>query len=236
MNVDKTLMRHRREFGRAIANKQFEVSPGGILFPKIGASEGGAFVGGVFEGEHRRYASTPSRAHMRRFARLPLVGRHFRAMRLRHQGEGELIERFAGPNIIPTQGLNHILDVIAHGVTAVNPWYVALYNGATVPGAGLTGANFAATQTEFTGYDETTRVAFNEGAAAAGVIDNAASRAVFTCNASATVRGGALLSASAKGANGAGDVLLACAAFPSSRAVVDDDELAVKYTLTLTSG
>lgn len=139
------------------------------------------------------------------------------------------------PNIIPTQGLNHILDVVAHGTTAVNPWYVGLFEANVTPGASLTGATFDSVCTEFTDYDEATRVAYVEAAASGGVISNSASRAVFTVNASATVYGGALLSASAKNAAGGSDVCLAAVKFASSRAVVSTDELAVRYTLTLTS-
>lgn len=198
MNDINAVMRHRGEFARAIANKRYEVSDAGLLFPlqKV-------FVGGAFEDEHRR--------------------------------GGDLIGRGLGPNIIPTQGLNHLLDVIAHGTTPINPWNVGLFQTNTNPPANLTGTNFHATLTEFTAYDETTRVAFNEGAAVNGVLDNASNRAVFTINATGTVYGGALLSASAKLANGAGDLCLAAAKFAASRNVVDDDELAVKYTLTATS-
>lgn len=229
--MSNDLMRHRGEFARAINNRRYEFGENGILFPTIANS----FVGGVMDMEHRRYEPSDKRRMLRKLARMPLVGPYAKRFRLR-QGGGDLIERIAGPNIIPTQGLNHILDVITHGAAQVNPWYFALYTGATAPAAGLTGTNFAATQTEFTGYDEATRVAYVEGTPAGGVIDNAASRAVFTCNATATIRGGALLSASAKGASGASDILLACSAFPASRAVIDDDELAAKYTLTITSG
>lgn len=192
------LMRHRGEFARAIANKRFEITPAGILFPQQGV-----LAAGVFDVEHRR--------------------------------QGDFLGRDIGPNVIPTEGLDHFLNVIAHGTTQVNPWYVALFEGNVTPGATLTGATFAGTCTECTAYDETTRVEFNEAASSGGVMSNAANRAVFTMNATKTVYGGALLSASAKGDATGGTVCLAAAKFSTSRAVVDDDELAVKYTLTLTS-
>ena len=110
---------------------------------------------------------------------------------------------------------------------------MALFEGNVTPGASLTAATFTATTTECTAYDEAARVAFNEGAAAAGVIDNAANRALFTMNATKTVYGGALLSASAKSATTG--TLLAAARFATPRNVVDDDELSCRYTLTLTS-
>lgn len=42
--LNAELMRHRAEFARAIRNKHYELSDGGVLFPKQGA-----FLGGVFE-------------------------------------------------------------------------------------------------------------------------------------------------------------------------------------------
>lgn len=192
------LMRHRGEFARAIANKKYEVSPAGILFPQMGLS-----VNGVFDTEHRR--------------------------------AGDLVGRDISPNIIPTEGLNHLLDVLAHGAAQVDPWYVALFEGNVTPGATLTGATFNSVCTECTAYDETTRVAFVEGAPSAGVLDNSANRAVFTMNGVKTVYGGALLQAQAKLDATAGQLCLAASKFSASRAVVAGDELAVKYTLTATS-
>lgn len=150
-----------------------------------------------------------------------------------HRRKGDLIARVAGSNIIPTEGLNHILNTILHGGSQVLTWYVALFEGNVTPAASLTAATFTATTTECTAYDESTRVEFNEGAASGGVLDNASNRAIFTMNATKTVYGGALLSASAKSATTG--TLLAAARFSTSRNVVDDDELSVRYTLTLTS-
>ena len=150
-----------------------------------------------------------------------------------HRRGGDLIARVAGSNIIPTEGLNHILSAVVAGGSQVLTWYMALFEGNVTPGASLTAATFTATTTECTAYDEATRVAFQGGAAASGVIDNAANRALFTMNATKTVYGGALLSASAKSATTG--TLLAAARFATPRNVVDDDELSCRYTLTLTS-
>ena len=150
-----------------------------------------------------------------------------------HRRGGDLIARVAGSNIIPTEGLNHILSTVLAGGSQVLTWYLALFEGNVTPGASLTAATFTATTTECTAYDALNRVAFQEGAAASGVIDNAANRALFTMNATKTVYGGALLSAQTKSATTG--TLLAAARFSTPRNVVDDDELSVRYTLTLTS-
>lgn len=196
MNEIASVMRHRREFARAIANRQFEITPAGIHFPAQHC-----FVGGAFDTEHSR--------------------------------DGELLGRDLSPNIIPTEGLNHLLDVLVHGSTQISPWYIALFEGNVTPAANLTGATFASTCTETTAYNETARVPYNEGAAAAGATDNGANRAVFTMNATKTIYGGAMLSTSPK--SDATGLILAASKFSASRAVIAADELAVKYTLTATS-
>lgn len=150
-----------------------------------------------------------------------------------HRRGGDLIARVAGSNIIPTEGLNHILSIVVAGGSQVLTWYMALFEGNVTPGASLTAATFTATTTECTAYTESTRVAFQEGTPATGVIDNASNRAIFTMNATKTVYGGALLSASAKSATTGS--LLAAARFATPRNVVAGDELSVRYTLTLTS-
>lgn len=150
-----------------------------------------------------------------------------------HRREGDLLARVAGSNIIPTEGLNHILSAVVAGGSQVLTWYMALFEGNVTPGATMTAANFTSTATECTAYAETTRVAYQEGTPTGGVVDNASNRALFTMNATKTVYGGALLSASAKSATTG--VLLAAARFATPRNVVADDELSVRYTLTLTS-
>ena len=146
---------------------------------------------------------------------------------------GKLIARDISSNIVSTEGLNHLLSVGLAGGSQVGTWYVAPFEGNYTPVAGLTAATFTAAATECTAYDEATRVAYVEAAPSGGVITNSASRAVFTINASKTLYGAALVSASAKSSTSG--TLLAAARFSSSRAVVDNDEVAIAYTLTLTS-
>lgn len=219
--------RQRRELARAVSNMKYEFTDDGRIF----LPEQKLFAGGVFTTEHRRYEPSTKRRILRPLARLPLVGKQFKAMRLK--GGGDLLSRDISANVLPTEGLNHSLDVILHAGTQVTAWYVALFEANVTPGATLTAATFTSTTTECTAYDETTRVAYVEAAAAAGVTTNSASRAEFTMNATKTIYGGALLSVSTKSATTG--TLLAAAKFSASRAVVDDDVLAVAYTITLTS-
>lgn len=152
---------------------------------------------------------------------------------LEHRRGGKLIGRDTASNLIVTEGRNHILDVVLHGSTQVTTWYVALFEGNYTPVAGLTAATFTSAATECTAYDEATRVPYVEAAASGGVTTNSASKAVFTINASKTIYGAALLSASAKSSTSG--TCLAAARFSSSRAVVDDDEISLSYSITLTA-
>jgi len=175
------------------------------------------------------YGFTPSQSEGALDGSMPVMG----VFELEHRRNGKLIGRDISSNIVTTEGLNHILSTVVAGGSAVSPWYIALFEGNYTPVAGLTAATFTASATECTAYDEAARVAYVEGTPSGGVIDNSASRAVFTMNATKTIYGGALLSVSTKSSTSG--TLLAAARFSSSRAVVDDDELSVRYSLTLTS-
>lgn len=172
---------------------------------------------------------TPSQSEGALDGSMPVMG----VFELEHRRNGKLIGRDIASNIVTTEGLNHILSTVVAGGSAVSPWYIALFEGNYTPVAGLTAATFTASATECTAYDEAARVAYVEGTPSGGVIDNSASRAVFTMNATKTIYGGALLSVSTKSSTSG--TLLAAARFSSSRAVVVADELSVRYSLTLTS-
>lgn len=136
-------------------------------------------------------------------------------------------------NLAVDEFLNHMLDVTLHGSTPVNPWYVGLFEGNYTPVAGDTAATFPASATECTAYDESTRQAYVEAAAAAKVTTNSANRATFTFNAAKTVFGAFLASLSTKG--GTTGTLGPADKGAASKSVVDDDVLLIAYSLTLTA-
>jgi hypothetical protein len=135
-------------------------------------------------------------------------------------------------NIVTTEGLNRILDVMFHGTTQTASWYCGLIETDTAPAAGM---NYdVPVFTESTSYDEATRPVYDEAAAAAGSTTNSASKAVFTINATKTMYGAALFSINTKGdhTGGANNVLYCYAKFTTSRAVLDDDIINLTYTVT----
>lgn len=158
------------------------------------------------------------------------VGGVFDVMHIR---KGELIDHTQDHNLVVNEGLNHILDVVLHGTTQVTSWYIGVFEGNYTPVSTVTAATITSASTESTAYDETTRVAYDEAAASSQVTTNSSSKATFTFNATKTIYGAFLASASAKSATSG--VLLAAAKFGTAKAVVDDDQLLITYTFTATS-
>jgi hypothetical protein len=132
-------------------------------------------------------------------------------------------------NLITNVGLDHILDVIFHGTSAVATWYIGLKNAGTVA-AGDTSASHAG-WTENQNYTEATREAYVEAAASSQSITNSASKASFAIDTdSQTIAGAFLISESTKG--GTTGVLIAAVDFASSKAADDGDTLEVTYTIS----
>jgi len=140
------------------------------------------------------------------------------------------------PNLVPTQGLNHILMVALSNTAKLNNFYLALYSGNYTPTAALTAANFAATATEIVsgteGYSDATRPGWTPTITAAGVMDNYAAKATFNIvtATSLTIRGAALLSDAVKGSTSG--VLISAAKFASDRIEYNGNEYNLGYRVT----
>ena len=133
-------------------------------------------------------------------------------------------------NIIPTEGRNSILNVAFNAATQITAWYLAPFEGNYTPLATDTAANFTANTTECTAYDEATRVAWVEAAPSGQSITNAASKATFTFNATKSVYGAFMASASAKSATTG--TLIAASKFSAVRSVVDNDQILLTYVFS----
>ena len=169
---------------------------------------------------------------------LALTGEVF----LDHMRDGKYLcfEEYQGKNIIPTQGLNEILDVAVGAVAKEAAWYVYIFKTNYTPIATNTAANSLGAaglhgECQDIDYDVplTNRPAYTIIAAAAGVITNAASKAAFTIAATITVYGAGVCSSQAKTA--VTGFLLAAKKFDTSRAVIDNDVLYVTYQISATS-
>ncbi|MCP4210873.1 MAG: hypothetical protein GY764_05280 [Halieaceae bacterium] len=144
--------------------------------------------------------------------------------------DGVLLGEQSDGNIVVNEGLDHILDVAFHGITATPTWYIGIFEGNYTPIATVTAATITAASTESTAYDETYRVEWVEAAAASQSITNSASKATFTMNDTKTIYGAFLISDRDK--SDTAGVLAAASAFSASRSLVATDELLVTYTLS----
>lgn len=137
---------------------------------------------------------------------------------------GQLKWQDQAKNIVVNGGLDHILDVIFHGVTAVDPWYVGLKGSGSVSSADTLATHGG--WTEATGYTGD-RKEYEEAAASSQSITNSANVATYTISSTATIAGAFL--ASVTGATG---TLMCVADFAAAKGVASDDTLEVTYTIS----
>lgn len=143
--------------------------------------------------------------------------------------DGNLKWREEVHNLVVSAGLNDSLDKHFKGSAYTAAWYVGLTAGSPSFAAGDTMASHAG-WTEDQNYSEATRPALTLGAVSGGSVDNSASKAGFSINATATIGGAFLVTVSTKG--GTTGVLYGGAAFAANRSVVSGDTLNVTATLT----
>lgn len=146
---------------------------------------------------------------------------------------GVVVEREVTHNLMPVEGINHVLGAALKGGTQVPTWYIGLYSGNYTPLSTDLAATFPSLAGELTTYDEATRREWVEGSVVSGALDNLASRAEFTSSADATVYGGFISSNSTKG--GTGGVLLSAVRFSSPKAFNAGEILRVTAGFTFTS-
>lgn len=156
----------------------------------------------------------------------------------RKKGTDELISRTVDHNVVTTEGLDAILDIMFHNSTQIATWYIALFNDDVTPDADTTYAVPVYTESNAK-YDEATRPAYTEAASSGGVMTNTASKARFTFNDAETIYGGALVGGGTDG-NTKGDVagggtLFSAAQFAAEKVMADDEYLDVTVEITATS-
>lgn len=145
--------------------------------------------------------------------------------------DGSIRWQDTAKNIVTTEGLNHILDILFAGDTQINPWYVGLLGSSPSPAAEWTKTEVGAA--DFVDYDEATLQAYVD-ARSSQTVSNTASKAAFTIDTNSSTIGGAFLaSASTKAVEGGAAEILCAAAFSGGdKSADDDDTLEVTYTFT----
>lgn len=144
------------------------------------------------------------------------------------ESQTEIIE-----NLMPTEGLNYLINAGLLGASPLSVWYIAIFSGNYTPQPTDTAANIVANSTESSAYAEATRLVWTNGSVSAGAVDNSASVATFTSNATTTIYGGFITSVSTKG-SGSG-VLISAVRFASPKALDNSSVLKVTAGFVLTS-
>lgn len=146
--------------------------------------------------------------------------------------DGEVIDEFEAHNLVTNQGLDHILATEFTGSAQVTQWYLAPFEGNYTPVATDTATTISTNATECTAYSGGSRVAFT-AVEANQQVTNSAAAASFTFNATKTIYGAFLASASAQ--NATTGVLFSAAQFASPKNVVSGDQLLLTYTFSAAS-
>lgn len=133
-------------------------------------------------------------------------------------------------NLVTNEGLNDNLDKYLKGSTYTAAFYVGLTDGTPTVNAADTMSSHAG-WTEVTDYSESTREALVLGTVASQSVDNSASKASYSINATATVGGAFITTVSTKG--GTTGTLYGVGAFSGGDKSVDNgDTLNVTVTCT----
>lgn len=158
--------------------------------------------------------------------------------------KGEYFDRINGgewartENLIPTEGLAHILNVALGTTPKPASYHLALFSAAAQPQASWTAASFASTASEIVsmteGYSAATRPTWTPTNTSTGSIDNMAAVAKVTMKtaSSLTVQGAAMLTTSAKG--GTTGALISASKYAAPRVFQDGDTYEIGYRISLT--
>lgn len=146
---------------------------------------------------------------------------------------GEIIDEDNFHNLVVNAGLDHLLDSTLAGGTQDTTWFIGLTDGTPTVAAADTLASHAG-WAEVTGYSEGTRQAWTAGSVSGQSVDNSASQARFTANASITVGGAFLAADNTKG--GTTGILYAAGAFSGGdRSLNNLETIDVTGTFTTSS-
>ena len=132
-------------------------------------------------------------------------------------------------NIVVTSGLNKLLDAALKTGLASPLWYVGLKGTGSVVLADTMASHGGWTEDQ--NYSQGTRPAFTPGTISAGSVDNSASKAQFSMNASTTIYGAFMTDNATKG--GTTGTLYGAGDFAGSRAVQSGDTLNVQITASV---
>lgn len=145
---------------------------------------------------------------------------------------GKLIGEYSLHNDITNVGKNYILDTMFHDGTQIasTSWFIGLISNSGYSALAATDTMSSHSGwTEFTGYSQSTRVAWGPGAASSQAITNA-TPATFDINATGTLKGIFVPSNSTK--SGTTGTLWATGLFAADVPVSNGDQMKITYTVS----
>lgn len=146
--------------------------------------------------------------------------------------DGRVKWRESFSNTVVTSGKNDLLTNYFKGSSYTAAFYVGLVDNASF--SAIAAADTMASHAgwlESTAYSNANRPTLTLGSASAGSIDNSASKASFSINATATINGAFTTTNNTKG--GTTGTLYSAGSFGSTRSVLNGDTLNVQVTLTV---
>lgn len=155
------------------------------------------------------------------------VKTHYRIEAFDRHGRRKWVEEF--DNLVVNEGLDDLLSKYFKGSGYTAAHYVGLTDGSPTAAAGDTLASHAG-WSEVTDYDEAARPDLTLGSVSSQSVDNSASKASFTINASVTIGGAFVATDNTKG--GTTGTLYGIGAFSADRSLGSGDTLNVTVTLT----
>ncbi len=147
--------------------------------------------------------------------------------------DGVVVDSEIVDNIVPTEGLNHVLNTVFKGGPQIASWYLGVFKGNYTPVPGDTAATLPGAAVESADYVGTNRIAFTPGIVAGGAVSNSTAVAEFSFTTEATIYGGFMTSAQARGATTG--TLMSVVKFASAKAVDAGALLRVTAGVTLNS-
>lgn len=157
---------------------------------------------------------------------------------------GEYFDRINGgewmrtPNLLPTEGLAHLLNVALGSTAKPAGYFLALFSGSASPAANWAAASFAAAASEIVslteGYTSATRPAWTPANTATGAIDNLGAVATVTIATASqlNVTGAAMLTTNARG--GTTGALVSATKYAAARVFQNGDTYDIGYRVSLT--
>lgn len=139
-------------------------------------------------------------------------------------------------NTLMKAALSEFIQAILKQGTQRAAYYIGLYKNDVDPPNTVTSATLESTLGEFTHYSESTRQIWTPGDESNQQLDNSASLAIFTSDATGGGIWGAFLSTTSAKSSNAG--LLVCAAqFPAQRSFTGtSDKLSIEYDFVMQDG